>query len=377
MFKKISVMLMISMFCLSLAAVSNASEEESSVSWADRITVSGMIESDITRTDKSDFMDRDSDSQTDYSNTIEFAVEAQIADWITGSMLFLAEDLGTEDEAGVVIDEAIMTFGKDDYPFYAVFGVRGQPFGVYENYLISDPMTQDAYETTGSGITVGVTGPVGLDISATIYKNNDPMGKLFDSGLFETDDTAAEFLINPSSADSEISSYIASFSISPIADHLSVFASFLSEKGADDKNDTYSVGIDYNCVFIEGLALDAEYFAASKREPYTSDLGVTDTFEESVLSVSAAYALGSDPVEIALRYEKFDDDGMAEQTQTWSEKNRFSAGVSYSFFEDEDLGVSAYTALEYRKTEYEISAALNGVALDDNNEVMVKLGVGF
>ncbi len=393
------LMLMIIMITLSLAAVSNASEAvdgKAPTGWADRITVSGTVEGDVASIKNSDFRDKDSDSSSDlFISAVELGVEAEIAAWITGGVVFLSEDLGTADETDVAVDEAVMTFDKEENPLYLVVGKRAQPFGVYENHLISDPMTQDAYETSAAGLTVGVTGPVGIDISVTVYKNNGPMAHLFESGLFETDDTAAEFF-SGNAADTNISSYIASASISPIADHLTIFASLLSEKGATSSNDTYSVGIDYNCVLIEGFLIDAEYFSASSREPYTSNLGVADTFKESVFSATVAYVLGggergapgtnylvrrahvfAEPVEIAFRYEQFDDDGMADKTGTWSEKNRYSAGVRYSFFEDEELGVAAYAALEYRKTEYELSSAMNGVAANDNNEVMARLGVSF
>ncbi len=392
------VMMMILMVALSLAAVSSVSEagEEAIPGWAERITVSGTIEGDVTTLDKSDFRDKDSDSTSDLLiGTAELGIEAQVADWITGGIVFLAEDLGTGDETDVAVDEPVMTFDKVDSPLYLVVGKRAQPFGVYENHLISDPMTQEAYETSAAGITLGITGPVGLDISATIYKNNGPMAHFFESGLFETDDTAAEFFTG-NDADTDISSYIASVSISPIDEHLSIFASLLSEKGVVDRNDTYSVGIDYNCVLIEGLLIDVEYFSASSREEYTSNLGVTDTFKESVLSASVAYVLGggergdtginymmrrahifAEPVEIAFRYEQFDDDGLAEKSATWSVENRYSVGVRYSFLDDEEMGVAAYTALEYRKTSYELSSAMSGTAADESNEVMVKLGVSF
>ena len=101
-----------------------------------------------------------------------------------------------------------------------------------------------------------------------------------------------------------------------------------------------------------------------------------------VALVGAAYLvrrahLFAEPLEIAFRYDSFDDDGLAEESQTWSVKDRYTAGIRYSFFEDEELGVAAFAALEYRKTNYEISEALEDTAADESEEFTAKLGLSF
>ncbi len=371
--------------------------EEPAPSWADRITFTGAIEGDITYVDKSDFRDKDSDSSSNlFISAVEMGLEARITDSLTGSALFLAEDIGTADETGVAIDEALLTFESEQRPVYAVFGKSAKPFGVYENHLISDPMTQEGYETAAPGLTVGMTGPMDLDVSITFCKGDGMMTHLFESGLFETDDTAAEFITRSPTTDDDISSYILSGSVTPIPDQLSFFASFLSEKGLTERNNTVALGIDYNSDIVDGLVVDLEYIMATKRDPYTSNLGVTGEFKEKVLSASVAFVLGgydrgdpgityeerrahlfAEPVEVAFRFEYFDDDGLEDKTQTWSVKNRYSAGARYSFYEDEELGVAAFAALEYRRTNYRISSALTGTAEDSSNEVMSKLGVSF
>jgi len=369
--------------------------EEPAPAWTDRITLTGAIEGDITYIDKSDFLDKDSESSSNlFISAVEMGIEAGITDWLTGSALFLAEDIGTADETGVAIDEALLTFESEARPIYAVFGKSAKPFGVYENHLISDPMTQAGYETAAPGLTVGITGPMDLDVSVTVCKGDGMMTHLFESGLFETADLAGD-AIRAETTDDDISSYILSGSVSPVPEQLTLFASFLSEKGLTERNNTIALGVDYNSNMIEGLLVDVEYIMAMKRDPYTSDL-VTGEFKEKVLSASVALVLGgydrgdpgvtyeerrahlfAEPVEVAFRFEYFDDDGLEDKTQTWSVKNRYSAGARYSFYEDEELGVAAFAALEYSRTKYRISSALKGTAEDSSNEVMTKLGVSF
>jgi len=369
--------------------------EEPAPGWSDRITITGAIDGDVTYIDKSDFLDKDSESSSNlFISAVEIGLEAPITDWLTGSAVFLAEDIGLEDGGGVAVDEAVLAFESEKSPGYAVFGQSAKPFGVYENHLISDPMTQEGYETAAPGLTVGMTGAMDLDVSVTVCKGDGMMTHLFESGLFETADLAGDS-IRAATTDDDISSYILSGSVSPVPDQLSLFASFLSEKGLTERNNTIALGIDYNSDMIEGLLVDVEYIMAMKRDPYTSDL-VTGEFKEKILSATVALVIGggdrgepgityaeqrahlfAEPLEIAFRFEHFDDDGLAEQTQTWSVDKRYSAGARYSFYEDEDLGVAAFAALEYRRTNYRISSTLKGGSVDSSNEVMTKLGVSF
>ncbi len=359
--------------------------------WAERVHINGTLESDYAWTEKSDLDDEESDNASDLSvGTLELGVEADLAEWIKAGIVLLGEDLGNEDETDVTIDEATMTFQNEQNPFYLVTGKRAQPFGVFENHLLTDPMTQDAYEVSTTGITAGVTGPLGLDFSATVYEGQPMMDHLFESGLFNgTTITRAE---DP--ALNDVSSYIVSASISPIPHNLVLFASYLSEPGYDDRrNNTVGGGFSMAFEGLVGFRLDAEYIEATQREIYE---GLDREYRERVYSISAAIdfmmrnraVIGSgsyeerkdhtlsEPLEIAVRYEHFDDDGLADDTGTWSADERYSAGVRYSFYRDTKSGLSAYLGAEYRHTKYRVHENLPEQA-GSHDEVFVRLGVTF
>lgn len=130
------------------------------------------------------------------------------------------------------------------------------------------------------------------------------------------------------------------------SEQLTLFGSYISEPGYIDRNRTLSFGV--NSRPVDGLIIDAEYFMALQREKYD---GQTKEFRERVLSASVAYQLIDNPLEVALRYEKIDDD-MAKETDVWSVDNRYSLGATFTFYNNEENGMTAYIAAEYRLTKY-------------------------
>ena len=145
---------------------------------SENIIFSGCIELDYSYTDPSDVGDKDSDSTSNLDlGTVEFGAEVKFHEWVTGNFLLKGEDLDDDDR--VFWDEATITIQKEGFPLYFVGGERGQPFGVFNTHTINDPITQDCYEICRSGATLGFTyDPVGLDISATVYKGEVLMAHL-------------------------------------------------------------------------------------------------------------------------------------------------------------------------------------------------------
>jgi hypothetical protein len=245
-------------------------------------------------------------------------------------------------------------------------------------------------------VTVGATGPLGLDMSATFYKGAEQMDHLFDSGLFAAE-RAGEAVNN-------VSSYVISAALSPVEDSLTLFAAYLSEPGAGSRNNTLNVGLS---VGMGNVKLDGEYMKALKRELFgaTVDVGLAtehfeffnETFKEGVLSATLSYTFNNgddrdpggatleeershileEPLEVALRYESYDDDGLAEKTSSWSAKSRYSLGARYPIFRDEENGLAAYVAAEYRHTDYRLHDTLKDVRADNNREIFVRLGAAF
>ncbi len=354
---------------------------------ADRVNLSGSIYGEYRWMNHRDTTDPDTGSTSDlYLRKIELGVEARLVDWITASAVFNSEWIGDDVSQGdekVTVDEATVTLQDEDFPVYLVIGKRTQPFGIFENHMITDPMTQDAYETKRVGITAGYTGLKGLDLSLTVYKGEEQMDHLFESGLFE--DT-----LRRAGEDSDYAgSYIVSVSVEPI-DSLTVLGAYLSEPGRETRNQSMNAGVSYVPSFLDGFRLDAEYMKALNREKYD---GINREYKEGVFSATLAYEfvvrerksiggglfaarkahLISEPLELALRYEYFDDDGMSNDLGIWTVKNRYSAGVRYSFFNDTETGFNAFIAGEYRHTELRIHEDMK----DSNDEVYLRLGVDF
>ncbi len=351
------------------------------------ISLSGSIYGEYRWVKNREITDAETDSTSDlYLRKIELGVEAKLIDWITASAVFNSEWIGDDVNQGdekVAVDEATVTLQEEAFPFYLVAGKRTQPFGVFENHLITDPMTQDAYETKRVGITTGYTGPMGLDLSVTVYKGEEQMDHLFESGLFsDTVSRAGE-------ATDDLGSYIVSVSAEPL-DSVVLFGGYLSEPGRGTRNQTVNAGVSFLPPFIDGLRFDAEYMKAIDREKYS---GADRKYKEGVFSATIAYEfvlrqrnviggglfserrahLINEPLEVALRYEHFDDDGMSEELGVWTVRDRYSAGARYSFYNDEERGFNAFVAGEYRRTEYRTQADMK----DSNDEVYLRIGVDF
>ncbi|RJQ54536.1 MAG: LbtU family siderophore porin [Nitrospiraceae bacterium] len=368
----------------------NKPEKDEAGEWAKRIKLSGLFEGEYRWMEFRDVSDKNSDSTSDlYLRRIELGLEAGLTDWINATAVlnseFIGDDVNQGDEK-ITVDEAVITLQKEDFPLYLVIGKKAQPFGVFENHLITDPMTQDAFETKRVGLTVGSAGPVGLDMSATLYKGEEQMDHLVESGLFE--------VTRAGEATDDVGSYILSASISPMEDHLQFFAAYLSEPGRGKRNTTMNFGFSAAVPGLQALRFDGEYMKALNRELYD---GLDETFKEGVFSVTASYVLDNgdrediggatfaervahvleEPLHFAARYESFDDDELAEKTSSWSAKNRYSLGVRYPFYRDEEKGLAAYVAAEYRYTDYRLHSSLEDTRADNNQEMFARLGVAF
>ncbi|RJQ41208.1 MAG: LbtU family siderophore porin [Nitrospiraceae bacterium] len=359
--------------------------------WTKRIKLSGLLEGEYRWKKYRDISDKNSDSTSDlYIRRLELGLDAELTDWIKANTVLNSEWIGDSVNNGdekITADQATITLQKEDFPLYLVLGKRPQPFGVFENHLVTDPMTQDAYETKKVGITAGFTGPLDLDVSATVYKGEEQMDHLVASGLFEVTRDGA--------TGNDVGSYILSASVSPVKDHLNFFLSYLSEPGRGSRNDTASLGISAGIPGLKNLRLDSEYMKALKRERY---LGFNEAFKEGVFSLTGSYVFNTrerhekiggaelkeqkahvseEPIELALRFEHFDDDGLAEKTSSWSAENRYSAGARYSFYHDEKKDVTAYVGTEFRYTNYRLHSSVVNTRADNNKELFLKLGLSF
>ncbi|MEA3466345.1 MAG: LbtU family siderophore porin [Thermodesulfobacteriota bacterium] len=123
-------------------------------SWAERITLSGLIEAEVGY-EKIDFDDPsqdDEDSSDITLATVELGVDVAITKYVSGSVLLLWE----EGEGDVDVDEAfILLDGEDDLPMFLRAGKIYLPFGDFTSNMISDPLTLELGETSESALEIG------------------------------------------------------------------------------------------------------------------------------------------------------------------------------------------------------------------------------
>jgi hypothetical protein len=324
-----------------------------------------------------------------YVRRIEVAVDGPLTDWADAFFVMNSEGIGNLLDPGdgkLGLDEGHIGLQRDDIPVYITIGKRTQPFGSFENHIITDPLIQDAYEVNQPGATVGYTGPLGLDVSATAYAGQAQMDHLFASGLF--DSTVVRRVRRDAN---RVESVIGSLVLIPLPDRLTCFASCLSEPGAGRRNATVNAGATLTSR-ANRFMLDAEYMQALAREDYA---GQGRAFRERALSTTVAYIVDAHgrhgrgsgsfrgrrshirafPVEIAARYERFDDGGLTRQLGAWSVRDRVSLGLRQTLSRV-DAGV-LYALIEYRRSTWRVPGA-SAVSLEKrNDEVYARIGMGF
>jgi hypothetical protein len=361
------------------------------LSWMNKLRLSGNFEGDFRWMRFDDFTLPRSGSSSDlYLRMVDLAFEADLLDWVSSIVVLNSEWMGDYSHQGderLTIDEVHFDIQSPDSLLYLVFGKRTQPFGLFENFLVTDPLTQDVYETKKVGLSLGLKGRHGLDLSVTAYKGEEQVNQFFGSGMVDSDAVPA-----PSEAAKQVNSFICAGSFSALQNDLYVFGAFQTEPGLRERNLSLNTGFNLTLPFLRNLVLDSEYMQALNRDIYP---GLDRQFRESVLSVTAAYVfvmrkrthrgggsylgrrsqIRAHPVELAGRFEYFGDDGMSAALGTWTGRNRYSLGGRYTFFEDGRLFV--YLMTEYRHTVCRVPPGLRGSVARNDDEVYLRLGVDF
>lgn len=333
----------------------------------DNIAISGAVEVDYRYADHRDRNDKNSDSTSDlYASTIELGVEVQVNESTTANIIFKLEDVdkSSGDESNVddnddkpVIDEATITiYNQEKCPFYAVLGKRAQPFGNFFTHTISDPITKDAYEIATTGATIGYAPAdfYDLDVSLSLYKGEKLMDHVGEIGSGPGRSTGTGY-----TASDDVQSYIASLSLKP-TEGLTLGVAFDSEPGDDSRNETLNAFAGFS---MAALTLDAEYFAATKREKYAADY---KTYKEKAWVIGLAYQL-MEPLELAVRYEDFDNNRSADVDGDFDYTLAF--GANYEILKNVTL------MGEYRKLREK--AAAGSDYEETVNEYNFRVAVGF
>jgi len=366
------------------------SESTGKAEFEPRMGISGTLEGEVRWMRHHDTRNNAVPSSDIYLRTFELGMETAFLDWASATAVLNSEWIDDAVNVGdqqLTVDEAHLDIDIPSTSLYMVLGKRTQPFGLFENSLVTEPITQDAYEIQKVGLSIGVRGPADLDVSMTGYKGREQMNHLFQSRIL---DSAA---VKSQATDPvEVSSFITALSVSPVRDEIVLFGAFLSEPGWCARNTSINVGFHLDGSASSRVMLDGEYMKALQRERYAA---MDHAYHENILSMSLSYMftsnpghvrgsgnyaarkseLQSHPVEIAVRYEALDDDGLSENERVWSVKNRFSMGGRTSFHND--AKVTVYLAVEARRTEYRVPPDVQETMAKPNDEVYVRLGIGF
>ncbi len=318
----------IALFLYSAILVPSAGAEENedtSGSWAQKITASGLLEAEIGY-ENFDFVAGGNDEAGDIVlATVELGIDADIVNHVQGHVLLLHE----EDDTPLEVDEGIIAIdGEDVVPLFMQAGQMYLPFGNFNSHFISNPLTLELGETRESGFIAGFRHDF-IEISA---------------GVFNGD-------IDKTGNDDMVQSYVVStvlFLPEDLAPHLglSVGGSYLSniadsdtlqgEDGVDGVSiDGYVGGVSgfISLAILDRFFLEGEYLGAVK-EFKAGELGF-DGGEKSApkaWNVEAAVAIIED-LEVGFKYE-----GSADTNDLFP-KSQFGGVVIAGLFENTSLGI--------------------------------------
>ncbi|MHC4792187.1 MAG: LbtU family siderophore porin [Planctomycetota bacterium] len=322
--------------------------------FAEKITLSGFVELNYDYVDVSDTANDNSDSTSDlYLSSVELALRVFFNKWAKAKIVVNAEDVGRQDgDENISLDEAIVTLKSPRIPLYFIGGKTALPFGVFEDPLISGTITEDLYEIDDVGATLGLAPDVyGLDISVTVYEGQNIIENLEDFGThaFSPDRKKEE----------DVDSFIANVTLEPLEEILSLAVFYNSEPGDGNRNRSIGGALTLN---VWKFFFDTEYITALEREK--GEDGKEN--KENAWFVALAFQQ-SEKLELATRYEVFDDNRSGDQDEILDD--RYLAGFNYSFFD------FATFSFEYRHSRFEKESGSN--AADAQNEFRFQLALKF
>ncbi|MDY7033079.1 MAG: LbtU family siderophore porin [Thermodesulfobacteriota bacterium] len=312
-------------------------KEDTLENWADRLTLSGLIEVEVGYEDFNfnNPVETDASSSDIVLAKVELGVDAAIAKHIRGHVLFLYED-----DEDVVLDEGfIIIDGEDEMPLYLNAGKIYVPFGRFESHFISDPLTLELGETRESAVKVGFANEL-LDICFAVFN-----GDINETG--EEDDHIDGYVFSavlnlPEEAVSGLGLAVGASYISNIADSDGIQGALEDDFGTMEIKD-YLAGFSafLNASVMERFFMEVEYVGITE-DFEGSDLGLApgEKFQPRAWNLELAYAV-SEKLEAAVRYEGSDD------TYNLLPEKQYGAAVLVGLFENTSL------AFEYLHGEFE------------------------
>ncbi len=325
--------------------------------WADKITLSGLIEAEAYYENYDyDTPGKSDDDSSDITlATVELGVDVDITKHVKGHVLFLWEEDDTEP---VDVDEGFITLnGADVVPLYLNVGKLYVPFGNFESHFISDPLTLELGETRESALTVGCVNEW-MDVSVSAF--NGDIDETGEDNHIESYVAAASF-----SVPEEL---ISNFGIKAGVSYISNIADSDSLQDEDDDGNEIIIGSEVKD-YVEGLSAFLSISYMDKLFFEFEYLGALDEFEAGELlfddgkefqpetwNLELAYA-ATDRLEVAVKYEGGDDLG------DFLPEDQYGVAVTYGLFENTSL------SLEYLHGEFEND--------DERDLVSTQLAVEF
>lgn len=147
------------------------SERNGPLDWIENIAVSGLIETEAAYAKYEPADDRQPDEEASdiVLSTLEINLDTRINEHVSGHALFLWEEDDTEP---VDLDEGFISLsGGSKLAAYLQAGKFYLPFGQYDSYFISDPLTLELGETRESALLAGCQAG-GFDLSAGAFNGD-------------------------------------------------------------------------------------------------------------------------------------------------------------------------------------------------------------
>ncbi|MGM0453015.1 MAG: LbtU family siderophore porin [Thermodesulfobacteriota bacterium] len=146
-------------------------ERNGPLDWIENLAVSGLIETEAAYAKYQPADDHlpDEEASDIVLSTLEIGLDTRINEHLSGHALFLWEEDDTEP---VDLDEGFITLsGGAKLPAYLEAGKFYVPFGQYDSYFISDPLTLELGETRESALLAGGRAG-GFDLSAGVFNGD-------------------------------------------------------------------------------------------------------------------------------------------------------------------------------------------------------------
>lgn len=291
--------------------------------------------------------------------TVEFAVDALIADRVRTHVLF-----DYEDDENVIVDEAIILFQAEEVyvpdlschsPWYASVGKLVIPFGYFESHFINGPLTEDLGESSETAVIAGIYNPF-INIAAGVF--NGDIDKIGNNDRIESYVAACAFTL-PEDVSSNAGLMIGVSYISNIADSDDL-ADFFDEEFGTDETIEYIAGFSSFLSFslMDRFFFEAEYVGAV--ESFKED----KNFKPRAWNFEVAF-IPIEDFEIAVRYGG-SSDTFGTSANLLPDTQVGICGI-YEIFDNTSLG------LEYLYEEFEED-------LEEKDEVVkitVQLAVEF